>query len=120
MIEKRFPRKLNKSVDSRILGADSMSDALNINVSENTEGGGGNGGVIKPVKSNVPLDQGFTEFGDSEKVVVGKVLCNKYDIAYFFVYEANGDGGVYAMTRQGISPTAQEATPYLRCLAIPS
>ena len=38
MIEKRFPRKLNKSVDSRILGADSMSDALNINVSENTEG----------------------------------------------------------------------------------
>ena len=36
MIEKRFPRKLNKSADSRLLGADEMSDAININTSEDT------------------------------------------------------------------------------------
>jgi len=119
MIEKRFPRKLNKSVDSRILGADSMSDALNINVSENTEGEGGNGGVIKPVKSNVPLDQGFTEFGDSEKVVVGKVLCNKYDIAYFFVYEANGDGGVYAYDPTGYLPNSEGGNAIVKIFSHP-
>ena len=52
MIEKRFPRKLNKSADSRVLGADSMSDALNISITDDLEG---NSGVIKPVKANRKL-----------------------------------------------------------------
>ena len=37
MIEKRYPRKLNKSIDSRLLAKDEMSDALNISTSEDTE-----------------------------------------------------------------------------------
>ena len=39
MIEKRYPRKLNKSVDSRLLAPDEMSDAINISAGEDTRGG---------------------------------------------------------------------------------
>ena len=87
MIEKRFPRKLNKSVDSRILGADSMSDALNINVSEDSDG---NGGVIKPIKANEPLLITETLFSGDQKTVVGKIACNKYNVLYFFVSDSGG------------------------------
>lgn len=74
MIEKRYPRKLNKSIDSRLLAPDEMSDAVNINASEDTRGSGGNSGVLKPIKSNTPLNEGFAELGEGNKNVVGK-LC---------------------------------------------
>lgn len=96
MIEKRYPRKLNKSIDSRLLGPDEMSDAININTSEDTRGGGGNAGVIKPLKSNVPLNEGFASFSVGNKTVVGKVMCDKYDVIYFFVYDSAGQNGIYA------------------------
>ena len=87
MIEKRFPRKLNKSADSRVLGPDSMSDALNITVSEDIEG---NSGVIKPVKSNRNLEVPEVFFSFQEKTVVGKISCDKYNVLYFFVADPNG------------------------------
>jgi len=96
MIEKRYPRKLNKSADSRLLAPDEMSDAINISAGEDTRGEGGNAGVLKPVKSNTPLNEGFSEFGDGDKNVVGKVMCEKYNVIYFFVNDVNGDNGIYA------------------------
>jgi hypothetical protein len=96
MIEKRYPRKLNKSIDSRLLAPDEMSDAINISTGEDTRGSGGNAGVLKPIKSNTPLNEGFAEFADGNKNVVGKVMCDKYNVIYFFVNDAAGDNGIYA------------------------
>ena len=96
MIEKRYPRKLNKSIDSRLLAPDEMSDAVNINASEDTRGSGGNSGVLKPIKSNTPLNEGFAELGEGNKNVVGKVMCDKYNVIYFFVNDDAGANGIYA------------------------
>lgn len=106
MIEKRFPRKLNKSADSRLLGPDEMSDAININTSEDTRSGGGNAGVIKPIKSNKALDGGFVEFEGTDKTVVGKAICEKYNVIYFFVHESGGDNGIYAYDPDGYFPNS--------------
>ena len=105
MIDKKFPRKLNKSSDSRLSGADDMSDALNISASEDTRTsasggntGSGNAGVLKPLKSNTPLNEGFATFGDGNKTVVGKVICDKYNVIYFFVSDSSSSSqsGIYA------------------------
>lgn len=104
MIDKKFPRKLNKSSDSRLSGADDMSDAINISTSEDTRTsangntGSGNAGVLKPLKSNTPLNEGFATFGDSHKTVVGRAICDKYNVIYFFVSDssASGQSGIYA------------------------
>ena len=40
MIEKKRPRKLNSSKDSRVRGSDEMYDAVNIQVSSDYEGDG--------------------------------------------------------------------------------
>lgn len=106
MIEKRFPRKLNKSADSRLLGPDEMSDAININTSEDTRSSGGNAGVIKPIKSNKALDGGFVEFEGTDKTVVGKAICEKYNVIYFFVHENGGDNGIYAYDPDGYFPNS--------------
>ena len=68
-----------------------MSDALNINVSEDSDG---NGGVIKPIKANEPPDA--TLFSGDQKTVVGKIACNKYNVLYFFVSDSGGGDGIYA------------------------
>ena len=104
MIEKRFPRKLNKSADSRVLGVDSMSDALNITVSEDVEG---NSGVIKPVKSNRNLEIPESFFSFQEKTVVGKIACDKYNVLYFFVADGDGPDGIFAYDPDGYLPFSQ-------------
>ena len=98
MISKVVPRKLDHSSDSKVRRKDDMFDALNVSIwSDDRGGASGNEGVIKPVKSNVLLD-GSGAFDDSsDKVVLGKVIDNKYDVIYFFVYCSNvADSGVYA------------------------
>lgn len=75
-----------------------MSDALNVSIWGDTRGDeGGNEGVIKPVKSNV-LCSGTGAFDESsDKVVLGKVIDEKYDVIYFFVYCTDqNESGVYA------------------------
>lgn len=106
MIEKKFPRKLNKSADSRLLGADEMSDAINISTSEDSRGGG-NAGVIKPIKSNTPLNEGFDAFSGTNRTVVGKAICDKYNVIYFFVYEEGGDSGIYAYDPDEYLPNSE-------------
>ena len=120
MIEKRYPRKLNKSIDSRLLGPDEMSDAININTSEDTRGGGGNAGVIKPLKSNTPLNEGFASFSDGNKTVVGKVMCDKYDVIYFFVYDADGQNGIYAYDPEKYLPGSNGKNGITKVFSSPS
>ena len=97
MIDKRLPRKLNRSVDSRVLPKQDMSDALNVSISEDEDG---NAGVIKPIKSNEPnpsLDAGpypndatsGSFFGD--RYVLGKCIDDKNNVVYYFVCD-NGTG----------------------------
>ena len=97
MIDKRLPRELNRSVDSRVLPKQDMSDALNVSISEDEDG---NAGVIKPIKSNEPnpsLDAGpypndatsGSFFGD--RYVLGKCIDDKNNVVYYFVCD-NGTG----------------------------
>lgn len=102
MIEKRLPRKLNKSSDSRVLGVDEMSDALNITVSTND---GGNANVLKPIQGNYALE-GDLGVGDNKKVV-GKAICTKYDIVYFFVQNDEGDDYIVAYDPNKFLPNTE-------------
>ena len=69
MIEKKRPRKLNSSKDSRVRGADEMYDALNVQVSSDYDGAGsdadgnagGNVGVLKPAYGN-SVNQYFEQY----------------------------------------------------------
>ena len=101
MISKRLPRKLNASADSRVSEPTDMRDALNVSSSEDFRGEGdgstGNAGVLKPVKSNVEL--GSTLFSGGNKLrVIGKAICNKHNVCYFFVVDSDepSNSGVYA------------------------
>lgn len=98
MISKVVPRKLDHSSDSKTRRKDDMFDALNVSIwSDDRGGASGNEGVVKPIKSNVLLDGSGAFDNASDKVVLGKVIDNKYDVVYFFVYCSNvSDSGVYA------------------------
>ena len=98
MINKVVPRKLNQSSDSKIRGKDDMFDAINVSIWGDVRGeDGGNEGVIKPVKSNVLCDGSGAFDESSDKVVLGKIIDNKYDVIYFFVYCTSvNKSGVYA------------------------
>ena len=101
MISKRLPRKLNASADSRVSEPTDMRDALNVSSSEDfrgeDDGSTGNAGVLKPVKSNVEL--GSTLFSGGNKLrVIGKAICNKHNVCYFFVVDSDepSNSGIYA------------------------
>ena len=100
MIEKKRPRKLNSSKDSRVRGSDEMYDAVNIQVSSDYEGDGsdvdsnpgGNLGVIKAAQGN-EVESFFEYLGGLENFdpttevslrVLGSVVDNENDIIYYF------------------------------------
>ena len=113
MIEKKRPRKLNSSKDSRVRGSDEMYDAVNIQVSSDYEGDGsdvdsnpgGNLGVIKAAQGNQvetlfeylgELD-GFDSTTASSLRVLGSVVDNENDIIYYFVWSPKAvEHGIYA------------------------
>ena len=104
MIDKRTPRKLNKSLDSKLRGKADMYDALNVSVAEDGRDGEGNGGVIKPIKSNFAMN--MLDGDDSVKYVLGKCIDSKYDVIYFFVHVPDNTAldGVYAYDPNGYLP----------------
>ena len=104
MIDKRLPRKLNKALDSRLLPKSDMSDALNVSITEDSRGEGGNAGVLKPIKSNFELDLPDSVTGNAR--VLGKCIDSKYDVVYFFLHfpESNSQDGVYAYDPTGFLP----------------
>ena len=104
MIDKRTPRKLNKSLDSKLRGKLDMYDALNVSVTEDGRDGDGNGGVIKPIKSNFAMNMEGED--GSVKYVLGKCIDSKYDVIYFFVHVPDNTSldGVYAYDPNGYLP----------------
>ena len=118
MIEKKRPRKLNSSKDSRVRGADEMYDALNVQVSSDYDGDGsdedgnpgGNVGVLKPAYGN-SVNQYFEQFAGQEWVneftprVVGNVVDNENDVIYYFVWSFTAkEQGIYAYDPKGFLP----------------
>ena len=92
MIDKRLPRSLNNSADSRIRGVDEMTDALNILVTGESGAGAdggitGDSGVVKPVNGNIVAPNVEDLFNPNyEKVVIGSVEDSKYGYVYFFLF----------------------------------
>ena len=105
MIDKIFPRKLNRSKDARLLDKTEMYNAINISIDDfDTAESGltdtGDAGVIKPVKGNVSLDQpdALIEAGESFRVV-GSVADEVNGEVYVFVFSTNAEKqGVYRVT----------------------
>ena len=99
MIEKKRPRKLNSSKDSRVRGADEMYDAMNINVSADfsSTDAGGNDGVIKAVDGNRILSklEGAENMGEIR--VIGSLLDDENNVLYYFVHATEAQyQGIYA------------------------
>ncbi len=119
MIDKRLPRSLNNSADSRIRGVDEMTDALNILVTGESSNGSADGsvsgdaGVIKPINGNqvaAVMDGYFAQ--DIAKVVIGSVNDQKYGYVYFFVFsEDANEMGVYRVT-EDLNVQRVFASPY--------
>lgn len=110
MIEKKRPRKLNSTRDSRVRGADEMYDAYNINVSTDhdasSEGGaGGDGGVIKPADGNGPL-RNFEGIPKNVTIrVLSSLIDDQHDVIYYFVWSNEAQyHGVYAYDPKNFFP----------------
>lgn len=119
MIDKRLPRSLNNSADSRIRGVDEMFDALNILVTGESSNGSADGsvsgdaGVIKPVNGNqvAAVMEDYFESG-FQKVVIGSVADDKYGFVYFFLFsEDANEMGVYRVN-PNLNVERVYASPY--------
>lgn len=122
MIDKIFPRILNSSKDNRIRSKTEMNDALNIVATEDFDalGGaneGGDAGVIKPQKGNVPrgiktfeLDDVFPPEPAVNRRVLGRVVDSRAGVVYMFIYsETPSEMGVYAYDAYGFLPGGDQA-----------
>ena len=86
MIEKKRPRVLNSSKDSRVRGPEEMYDALNINASSDygEYDEGGNVGVIKAAQGNVSVSSFQNLFTkEHQRRVIGSVLDDQHNVIYY-------------------------------------
>ena len=100
MIEKKRPRVLNSSKDSRVRGPEEMYDALNISASSDygEDDEGGNMGVIKAAYGNSALSM-FEDIVQTQtrRRVIGSVLDDQNNVIYYFVWSALAkEQGVWA------------------------
>lgn len=111
-VDKRVPRKLNSSKDSRVQGKDEFNDALNIRIGDDYAniGGGaattsdsGDAGVIKPALGNEEVaNNGLFTTPQTERRVLGSVPDTRTGAIFFFVFSSDPDEmGVYAIDTQG-------------------
>ena len=96
MIDKIFPRKLNRSKDARLHDKTEMYDAINISVDDfdtSTDGlsDTGDAGVIKPVKGNSAVNQPFDAAETGNKRVLGSVADHVNNQLFVFVFSDNAD-----------------------------
>lgn len=98
-IDKLIPRKLNSDIDAKLVDKASMLDALNLYSGDDESGGGG---VLKNVKGNTKVSQSeFDLFGNGSRVL-GSVIDQKTNIAYFFVFSSEAQKqGVWAYDPDG-------------------
>jgi hypothetical protein len=102
MIDKIFPRKLNRSKDARIQDKTEMYNAINISIDDfdgNFGGADGTGdaGVIKPSKGNAAVLQPGNLLSDSQHMrVLGSVSDEVNNELYLFVFSTvASEHGVY-------------------------
>ena len=113
MIDKKRPRKLDSSKDSRVRAKDSLSDARNINVDGNYDGDQeGSAGVIKLPNGNLVegefeglVDPDTSNPYASTTRVVGSVLDDRHNVLYYFLFSSDSRfEGVYAYDPEGFFP----------------
>ncbi len=100
MIDKIFPRKLNRSKDARIQDKTDMQNAVNISIDEFDGKSGdsdtGDGGVIKPSKGNQALPQSLVIEDQETLKVIGSVSDEVNNEVYLFVFSTQIEKqGVY-------------------------
>jgi hypothetical protein len=102
MIDKIFPRKLNRSKDARIQDKTEMYSAVNVSIDDfdGNEGGAdgtGDAGVIKPAKGNSALTQPEDLLSNSQHMrVLGSVSDEVNNEVYLFVFSTvAAEHGVY-------------------------
>jgi hypothetical protein len=107
MIDKIFPRKLNRSKDARIQDKTEMYSAVNISIDDfdgNSESAGntGDAGVIKPAKGNSAVNQPEDLLSDSQHMrVLGSVSDEVNNEVYLFVFSTvAAEHGVYKINSQ--------------------
>ena len=105
MIDKIFPRKLNRSKDARLLDKTEMYNAINISIDDfdtavDDTSDTGDAGVIKPVKGNDAITQDTTVLESNESArVIGSVVDEVNGQIYLFVFSTNAEKqGVYRIT----------------------
>ena len=97
-IDKLIPQYLNRDDDERILKSYEMVDALNVRISHEEDG---DAGVIKNVEGN----QSVAAKSASDTIpatglnkVIGAVSSEAHKCIYFFLYNGNGNHGIYKYT----------------------
>jgi hypothetical protein len=107
MIDKIFPRKLNRSKDARIQDKTEMYSAVNVSIDDfdgNSESAGntGDAGVIKPAKGNSAVNQPEDLLSDSQHMrVLGSVSDEVNNEVYLFVFSTvAAEHGVYKINSQ--------------------
>jgi hypothetical protein len=118
MINKLFPRKLNRSLDSKLRKPEDMIDAINVVIGDefSQEGDGanssvGNVGVLKPVVSN----RGISNNTSADQLpvdrivkIIGSVTDDRIGVIYFFVWcDFAPAQGVYAYDQYGVLPGSE-------------
>jgi len=118
MINKLFPRKLNRSLDSKLRKPEDMIDAINVVIGDefSQEGDGanssvGNVGVLKPVVSNRGiLNNTAIDQLPIDRIVkiIGSVTDDRIGVIYFFVWcDFAPAQGVYAYDQYGVLPGSE-------------
>lgn len=117
MNQKIRPYKLNTSADPKHTPSDSFIDALNIRVSDNSNGGEdgtGDAGVLKNVSSN-RISKKVNDFdlpknyNSAKYMTLGSVTDYKTDITYFFIWSSIlKEHGIYAYDPHGLLPKNTE------------
>lgn len=93
--DKLIPQYLNKDEDARLVKNVEMTDALNIRVSTDDNG---NQGVLKNVEGNTAVPaarptEAIPSVGTNR--VIGSVSSEAGKCIYFFLYNSEGDHGIY-------------------------
>jgi len=93
-IDKLIPQYLSSDTDQKLVKSVEMIDNLNIRVSNNDEG---TSGVLKNIKGTeaVTAFSPLHALPDGENRVIGSVDNSKSNEVLFFLWNSNGDHGIY-------------------------
>ena len=119
-IDKITPTRLDRSSDFKLIPSTSMVDALNLIVTEDESGSGGDNvgdlGVLKNVKGHEVMQFATTEdaFASGNAKIIGSVTDSKLKIVYFFVWhEKPNEHGVWAYDPYGKLPNSTGTSTFL-------